>query len=81
MPREVQDIKQFIEICRRKDAKCESHPLNIQHSTTRQRGGDMLTPGPPYSRTHKTQRAPDQVQSPMSSLSVHVGIEGFGKGG
>ena len=26
MPREVSDIKQFIEICRRKDAKCTSLP-------------------------------------------------------
>jgi hypothetical protein len=25
MPSEVSDIKQFIEICRRKDAKCTSH--------------------------------------------------------
>src|SRR6201996_9021220 len=26
MPQEVSDIKQFIEICRRKDASCECHP-------------------------------------------------------
>ena len=26
MPREVSDIKQFIEICRRKDASCKQHP-------------------------------------------------------
>lgn len=34
-----------------------------------------------YSRTHKAQRAPDQIQGPMSSLLVHAGVEGFGKGG
>ena len=34
-----------------------------------------------HSRTHKAQRPPDQVQGPMSPLPVHVGIEGFGKGG
>lgn len=28
MPREVSDIKQFIEICRRKDAKCTFSPKN-----------------------------------------------------
>ena len=26
MPKQVQDIKQFLEICRRKDAKCTSLP-------------------------------------------------------
>ena len=35
MPREVSDIKQFIEICRRKDAKCTSpqpsHNSNEKH--------------------------------------------------
>lgn len=29
MPSEVSDIKQFIEICRRKDAKCTSFNLRV----------------------------------------------------
>lgn len=27
MPREISDIKSFIEICRRKDASCTFHPI------------------------------------------------------
>jgi hypothetical protein len=30
MPREVSDIKQFIEICRRKDASCTSTSLALK---------------------------------------------------
>jgi hypothetical protein len=28
MPKQVQDIKQFLEICRRKDARCTLQPMN-----------------------------------------------------
>ncbi len=34
-----------------------------------------------YSRTHKAQRQPDQVQGPMPPVPVHAGVEGCGKGG
>jgi hypothetical protein len=30
MPSEVSDIKQFIEICRRKDAKCTCYNLAVE---------------------------------------------------
>lgn len=30
MPTEISDIKQFIEICRRKDAKCEQPYVSLQ---------------------------------------------------
>ena len=44
MPREVSDIKQFIEICRRKDAKCEPLPHDIRYQSL-EKGGGMLTLG------------------------------------
>lgn len=71
MPREVSDIKQFIEICRRKDAKCE-----ILWSILRE--GFVLIA---FSWTHKAQSPPDQVQGPMLAVHVYTCVEGFGKGG
>lgn len=71
MPREVSDIKQFIEICRRKDAKCE-----ILRSILRD-GFVLIT----FSWTHKAQPTPDQVQSSMLAVHVYTCVEGFGKGG
>lgn len=85
MPREVSDIKQFIEICRRKDAKCKplSHDSVEYQLRERERGmdGGIADSWDYCSRTHKAQRPPDQIQGPMSPLFVHVGVEGFGKGG
>ena len=71
MPREVSDIKQFIEICRRKDAKCE-----ILWSVLRD--GLVLIA---FSWTHKAQPPPDQVQGPLLAVHVYSCVEGFGKGG
>lgn len=80
MPREVSDIKQFIEICRRKDAKCKPRSHQSFNITLLERAG-MLILDDHCSRTHKAQRPSDQVQGPMSPLSVHIGVEGFGEGG
>ena len=71
MPREVSDIKQFIEICRRKDAKCE-----ILWSISSD-GFELIL----YSWTHKAQPPPDQVQGPMLAVHVYTRVEGLGKGG
>lgn len=39
MPSEVSDIKQFIEICRRKDAKCTSTNFDAEEVAVAKRGG------------------------------------------
>ena len=84
MPREVSDIKQFIEISRRKDAKCTPLPPprpEPQLDFDMQRAVGMMLTLDADSRTHKAQRQPDQVQGPMPPLSVHAGVEGYGKSG
>lgn len=71
MPREVSDIKQFIEICRRKDAKCETLWAILKE-------GILLIA---FSWTYKAQPPPDQVQSPMLAIHVYTCVEGFREGG
>ena len=75
MPREVSDIKQFLEICRRKDATSTSPYLTAPAQD------DLLTGY--RSRPYKTQQRhkSDQVQSPMSTLPVYLGAQGLGEGG
>ena len=34
-----------------------------------------------FSRTHKAQSPPDQVQGPMFPIHVYAGVKGFGKSG
>ena len=75
MPREVSDIKQFLEICRRKDATSTSPYLTAPAQE------DILTGY--RSRPYKTQQRhkSNQVQSPMSTLPVYLGAQGLGEGG
>ena len=78
MPREVSDIKQFIEICRRKDAKCTLPTLYNSRPQSRRKQLLMLGTA---SWPHKTQSPPDQIQSPVLAVLVHASVEGFRKGG
>jgi len=77
MPKEVKDIKNFIEICRRKDASCKS--ANSLLSV-----GIVFGSGIPSSRTdanydflssgahQEEQEEPhNQVQSPLQAIPLH----------
>ena len=76
MPREVSDIKQFIEICRRKDAKCTSPELG-EYSNERI---ELIESAP--SRSHKAQLpSSDQIQSPVLAIFIHISVEGCREGG
>lgn len=83
MPQEVSDIKQFIEICRRKDAKCIV-PLSISlyHPRASSSIPSSSNPTPTSRLTHKkntnsgahkaqSQNTANQIQSPMPPLPIH----------
>ena len=60
MPREVSDIKQFIEICRRKDASCESP--NSFHSIAHIRARTTQSPNLSFGR--KARKRPRHALRP-----------------
>jgi hypothetical protein len=57
MPQEVSDIKQFIEICRRKDASCKFGPafyaVRLMATTKRNASIDGTTADMPNSGAHQ----------------------------
>ena len=90
MPKEVTDIKSFIEICRRKDASCTSvlqqekgernNPGAIGHRCAT--GANDLT----YSGADKEEQedrwiSADEIQGPVPSSPLHPRAQGFGQGG
>jgi hypothetical protein len=82
MPAEVSDIKQFIEICRRKDALCT---FSIPPTTILEeigRVGDQEEFGliVEYSCAHKEEQEDqqDQVQGPMQASPLHPRPQGLG---
>lgn len=82
MPQEVSDIKQFIEICRRKDAKCMVPSLyyyprassSIPSSFNSTPISRLTHEKNNNSGTHKakSQNTANQVQSPMPPLPIHT---------
>ena len=86
MPSETSDIKQFLEIARRKDAKCMSFRRPISFRGTmleRPHHADVVICQSLSSRTdkesHKDVR--DQVQDQVQTVPVHAQVERFGQGG
>jgi hypothetical protein len=92
MPSETSDIKQFLEIARRKDAKCTTPIPNSLSSLTiiRPYSFLLLMRYPPLTfdlslhsctnqEEHQDER--DQVQDPMQPLPLHPQAEGLGQGG
>ena len=80
MPREVSDIKQFIEICRRKDARCKFSHLSRGSFAAKELSS--LTVKPQNSGPHKEipQRRPDQIQSPLLKVPLHSRSQRRGQG-
>jgi len=78
MPSEVTDIKQFLEIARRKDAKCTIAPRlgPILHVPS----ANVAAPLHSRSREEVSQVEPDQVQDPMQPVSLHVDPQGLRQG-
>ena len=86
MPREVSDIKKFLEICRRNDASCSSLPPPcLTFDTTRRvswencgQFADQTDTMNSGSDKAQSQVTADEVQGPVSSVAVYARVEGFG---
>jgi hypothetical protein len=82
MPKEVKDIKNFIEICRRKDASCKSASSSLSLGIALDSGPEsMFTQSNRtnanydflYSGAHQEEQEEqhNQVQSPLQAIPLH----------
>lgn len=74
MPQEVSDIKQFIEICRRKDAKCtlSSKPANISHILAQQHHSRAARFAAAATTKNITPKSLSSSPSPIDNIQTQI---------